>query len=104
MPDGSLAHQGVRGLAIAEMDVAGIPRLVLVSGGADGVLRRWDVSDHPPKEGVEAAPPIQLRGPYGGGKRPCIRALDVDRDTAACKILVGTDGCDVFEVTEGSNG
>ena len=71
---------------------------VLVSGGADGTLLSWNVTDHPPKPSHMAGPAIHLTAPTGtGSKAPRVRALDT-HPTQYGRYLVGTDGCDVFEV------
>ena len=102
MRDGSLAYMGVRALALAEMEVNGARKLVLVSGGADGVLQRWDCSASGPKEGVLASPAIKLVSPGTGTVAPCIRAVDVSPDGKA--ILVGTSACNMYEVSADAAG
>ncbi|CAG9462264.1 unnamed protein product [Pedinophyceae sp. YPF-701] len=94
--DGSRATVGVRGLRLAYVG----SKWVLYSGGADGVVHRWDVSDGTIRDGRMAGPPIRVRPPYGapGAQPPIIKALDVD--STGRTLLVGTADCDVFEVTD----
>ena len=90
-PDGSKAHGGVRGLKLR-----GDLR-VLLSGGADGTLRQWDVADGGLREGREAAEPLRLRTPYQDlATPPGIRAID--SLPGSDRFAVGTNRCDVWEV------
>mmetsp|Transcript_34365 Transcript_34365/g.76299 ORF Transcript_34365/g.76299 Transcript_34365/m.76299 type:complete len:1172 (-) Transcript_34365:306-3821(-) len=92
--DGQPAFSGVRGLRVIKDGT------ILLSGGADGTILRWDTSDGNLQESRFAAPPIQLKNPFGLSDKsvPAIRSLDYSPDLD--RILVGTSNCDVLEVSD----
>lgn len=73
-PAGSKSFEGVRCLRLAhwrpQAGAAGVvttqDRFVLHSGGADGLICRWDVTEGDLVESRLAGPSIQLGDPYGG--------------------------------------
>lgn len=93
-PDGTRTHGGARGLKLRA------DGRVLASGGADGTLRFWDVSGGDLKMGKQAQDPVKLEISYTGDTVPAVRALDLDPDGA--RIVVGTNRCDIMEVSTDS--
>ena len=94
-PDGTRTHGGARGLRLR-----GDGR-VLISGGADGTLRFWDVSEGDLHTGKQAQDPVKLEISYTGDTVPAVRALDCDSDGAT--VVVGTNRCDIMEVSATSS-
>ncbi|GFR42918.1 hypothetical protein Agub_g3918, partial [Astrephomene gubernaculifera] len=80
-PDGHVAYPGVRGMRLAEVRGGGGGggeegvRRVLLTGGADGTILRWDVSDGQLVEGRFAGRPLSLRSPLPD-RGHCVRSLD----------------------------
>jgi len=74
-----------------------------VPGGADGTLLQWDVSDGTITEARFAGNSIQLSSPFGPTDRtlPAIRSIDYSPDLG--RILVGTNNCNIIELTETTN-
>ncbi len=68
-------------------------------GGADSTILRWDVSDGSLAEGRFAGPPLVLRSSLPD-RGHSVRALDYD--AARGVVLVGTNQCNIMEVTETS--
>uniref|UniRef100_A0A383VWQ6 EML-like second beta-propeller domain-containing protein n=1 Tax=Tetradesmus obliquus TaxID=3088 RepID=A0A383VWQ6_TETOB len=94
-PDGQPAYEGLRGMRLCQQGKT------LLTGGADGKVLQWDVSDGTMVEGKFAAPSIALEHPYGSDKPPVVRSLDYDE--ASSSILVGTlDSC-IWEVSATSS-
>ncbi|GIL71076.1 hypothetical protein Vretimale_17844 [Volvox reticuliferus] len=100
-PDGHVAYTGLRGMRLVEMrdPTTGAPsgKRVLLTGGADSTILRWDVSDGSVAEGRFAGPPLSLRSTLPD-RGHCIRSIDYD--PARGVVLVGTNQCDILEVTE----
>lgn len=73
------------------------------AGGADGVVLQWDVSDGNLLESRMAGPSITVRSAYGESERGSnvmVRSLDYNEERGV--ILVGTQQCDIIEITEAS--
>ena len=66
-------------------------------------MLQWDASDGTIAEARFAGNSIQLSSPFGPTDRslPAIRAIDYSADLD--RILVGTNNCDVIELTETTN-
>ncbi|KAG2422675.1 hypothetical protein HXX76_015839 [Chlamydomonas incerta] len=98
-PDGHVAYTGVRGMRLTEKrdPATGNVSRMLLTGGADSTVLRWDVTDGQLAEGRFAGPPLVVRSALPD-RGHCIRSLDYDaaRDT----VLVGTNQCDVMEVAD----
>mmetsp|Transcript_32689 Transcript_32689/g.92738 ORF Transcript_32689/g.92738 Transcript_32689/m.92738 type:complete len:986 (+) Transcript_32689:227-3184(+) len=91
--DGSLGFSGVRVLCLRSDNKA------LLSGGADGMVISWAVS----ADGIESTPqlvmPVALPSQLQQGEQPPkITALDCLPGTNV--FIVGTKGCDIYEVDE----
>ncbi|GAX82495.1 hypothetical protein CEUSTIGMA_g9922.t1 [Chlamydomonas eustigma] len=95
--DGHPAYCGVRGLRAIKGGN------VLLSGGADGTVLQWDTSDGSIAESRFSGGAIQLSSPFGPGDRsvPAVRAIDYSEELG--RILVGTNNCDIVELTETTN-
>ncbi|KAG1660169.1 hypothetical protein FOA52_005269 [Chlamydomonas sp. UWO 241] len=91
-PSGSMAHTGVRGLLVCREGQT------LLSGGADGVVLSWDVSDGTIKADRFTADLVQLTSPFemANKRAPAVRALDYSAELD--RIVVGTSNCDVVEI------
>lgn len=64
------------------------------------MVLQWDVSDGTIAESRMVAPPIVLVSAFGANEKPPrVRSLDYWAETGS--ILVGTNTCDVLEVTAG---
>ena len=89
-PDGARTHNGVRALLVLRCGTK------MVSGGADGVVIVWALS-----EGTRE-PGEQLRRfslfEEDEGAPPAVRALDSAPDSDA--FIAGTNRCDIWEVDE----
>jgi len=94
-PDGSKSYSGLRCMRMMD-------DRTLVTGGADGVIHKWDVSSGPLGEDCKIGEPVKISPPYAAAgvktKPVALRALDVKPDTE--DIVVGTGSCDVWEVTQ----
>jgi len=91
--DGQPGFYGVRGLRLCKKNN------VLISGGADGTVLQWDVSDGTLQESRFVAPSVSIPSPFGPGDKwaPCIRSLDYSEELD--RIVIGTNHCDVKEIS-----
>ena len=88
-PDGSLARHGVRALVLRR------DNRTLLSAGADGVVRFWDVSAGTiTGKAVSALPLLPAAAP--GASPPAIRALDCLPGSDV--FVAGTSSCEIWEV------
>lgn len=95
MPDGTKGYNGLRCLRVVPTG----DRFTLYSGGADGMVHRWDCTGG--DIGGSAGTSIQMGDPYGnrGRAAPIITGMDVDPANPGV-VAVGTNACDLYEVTD----
>mmetsp|Transcript_7472 Transcript_7472/g.24809 ORF Transcript_7472/g.24809 Transcript_7472/m.24809 type:complete len:915 (+) Transcript_7472:548-3292(+) len=90
-PDGSQTFGGVRCLKLRS------DGKVLLSGGADGFIIRWDVSSGDLKDGA-VLQAIAMKSPYAAASPPMFRGLDSRPGSDV--FIAGTARCDIWEVDE----
>ncbi|MEW5311518.1 MAG: hypothetical protein WDW38_003227 [Sanguina aurantia] len=94
-PDGHVAYTGLRGMRLCK------DNKVLLTGGADGIILQWDVSDGNLLDSRMAGPSIVVKSAYGESERNnsvMVRSLDYNEERGT--ILVGTQQCDIIEITD----
>ncbi|KAK3275930.1 hypothetical protein CYMTET_15970, partial [Cymbomonas tetramitiformis] len=89
-PDGNVTFSGVRCLRVRA------DGKTLLSGGADGIIHSWDVSQG--KLGEQIRTGISLELPHMTKGIPALKALD--SMPGSNTFIVGTDLCDIWEVDE----